>query len=202
MSCCCPFPLLFFEFRDVFTPPACRPLPIPIPIPPIPPPPLQCSDIFHRPPKSDAPRSISLPRRGSRRPAIFFLAVREPRRERRGPSRVRPGRAARRVRPRQAPTTASISTHAASSSSAADSSSSSGSHDESGVALAIRYCREGGARERGGLVILFAGDLWSFSPKGETHRERGRVHASISSPGDSSSPRGGAPGARVAHSRA
>ena len=33
VSRCCPFPLLFFEFRDVFTPPACSPLPIPIPIP-------------------------------------------------------------------------------------------------------------------------------------------------------------------------
>ena len=133
----------------------------------------QCPDIFHRPPKSDAPRSISLPRRGSRRPAISFLAVRDRSRAERGgdPRAFVLGErlAAFALVKRQLPS--SISAHAASSSSAADSSSSSGSHDESEVAPAIRYCRVGGARERGGLVVLFVGDLWSFLPKGETHRE-------------------------------
>ena len=114
-------------------------------------------------------------------PAGDFLPRRagsEPRRERRGPSRVRPGRAARHVRPRQAPTTDfNLSARSiilvgrrfvlVGRRFVLIERKSRQERGRAGDSLLPRG-RRAGAR---GLVVLFAGDLWSFSPKGETHRE-------------------------------
>ena len=88
VSRCCLRPLLIFLIPYHFYSPTCGRLPIPIPNPPTPAVPSVSRCFFTACPKSAIPASIPPPRRGPRRPAIFFLTVRELRRERGGDPRA------------------------------------------------------------------------------------------------------------------